>query len=522
MRLQQMGVSFNNVKLTKVMLMAVNAFDGKIDTHGRDVLHRIERLHGREVMTSGYYKLWRIIQLCQKETDCDIIQEPATFFVNFFLEYVEFALRFGVVNAKDITADWIDKTKDGIPGMLPVTFAKLYIMAHVSGVVQDLEDTHPGLQASKDLVEVMKYFVGYPQYELAFPVRATNDTQTVNVEGGDDGGGILADPVEDLKAGIGKAGMAAIDFFYDLYAGAYDNALRDAMKAEPIISKIKWNEVGQMDGFKEMLRQLLIHKATVKVTGDGDAPPPTASRALTRHGSDDTQNRKEEINRERTEVWQQARVIRRKLITVAVCRFTNKMMLDQLVAKLPVSRFSGKPAEAHRAFLFSADMFQEVKTEPWNTPCEWSSMATVAVEWMLAQKGPSDVLVFLDGRSRSCRAKLEAMLTGVKNLSEVWIVYKPSPRLGRKVSWGSDNREVAFIVWPINRSRIPVKERSLFAGSGEASTHDSTYTGVEPIPWQALPCISAEDKAKVVGYDPEVLDTPFMCQLLCVAAVQYT
>jgi hypothetical protein len=132
------------------------------------------------------------------------------------------------------------------------------------------------------------------------------------------------------------------------------------------------------------------------------------------------------------------------------------------------------------------------------------------------------VLVFLDGRSRACRAKLETMLVGAKNLSEVWIVYRPSPRLGRKVSWGSDNREVAYISRPINRSRIPVKERKIYAGSGEASTHDSTYTGVEPTPWQALPCISAEDKEKVCGFYPEVLDTPFMCQLLCVAAVQYT
>jgi hypothetical protein len=57
-----------------------------------------------------------------------------------------------------------------------------------------------------------------------------------------------------------------------------------------------------------------------------------------------------------------------------------------------------------------------------------------------------------------------------------------------------------------NRSRIPLKEQTVFADVGEASTHDATYTGVEPIPWQALPCMTAEDKAKVCGYDPEALD----------------
>jgi hypothetical protein len=177
-------------------------------------------------------------------------------------------------------------------------------------------------------------------------------------------------------------------------------------------------------------------------------------------------------------------------------------MLDQLVGKLSFARFAGKPAEAHCVFLFSADMFHDAKSEPCTTPCEWHPMATVVVEWMLTQCGPSDMLVFLDGRSHACRTKLETMLVNAKNLSEVWIVYRPSARLGRKVSWGSDNREVAFISWPINRFRIPVKERSVFAASDEASTHDATYTGVDPIPWQALPCMTADDKATVCGYVP--------------------
>mmetsp|Transcript_42308 Transcript_42308/g.111922 ORF Transcript_42308/g.111922 Transcript_42308/m.111922 type:complete len:135 (-) Transcript_42308:71-475(-) len=118
--------------LNKAMLSAVNAFEGKINKHGREVVHRIERLHGRDVMTSGYFKIMRIVQLCVKEVEYGIIQEPASFFVNFFLDYLEFALRFSFVNAKEVTADLLDKGKDGTPGVLPVTLAKLYITAFVN------------------------------------------------------------------------------------------------------------------------------------------------------------------------------------------------------------------------------------------------------------------------------------------------------------------------------------------------------------------------------------------------------
>ena len=105
---------------------------------------------------------------------------------------------------------------------------------------------------------------------------------------------------------------------------------------------------------------------------------------------------------------------------------------------------------------------------------------------MLAHSGPSDVLLFCDGRSRACRAKLESLVLSARHLSEIWIVYKPTPRLGRKVTFASDNRETAFVSLPVARTLLPTKQRAEFTGAGEASTHDSTYTGVDTVPWSAL------------------------------------
>jgi hypothetical protein len=89
--------------------------------------------------------------------------------------------------------------------------------------------------------------------------------QPSNEEGGE--GGEAEDPVEALKVGLGKAGVAAIDFFYDL-SGMYDGALRDAIKVEPILSQTKWQEVANFDGFKDLVRQLQIHNiASAAVRG---------------------------------------------------------------------------------------------------------------------------------------------------------------------------------------------------------------------------------------------------------------
>ena len=109
--------------------------------------------------------------------------------------------------------------------------------------------------------------------------------------------------------------MAAVEFFYDPFSGTYDVALREAIKMEPVLSKIKWQDLSQFDGFKELVRQLQFHKAVVKAGVDGDAPPPLVSRTLKRYSSDEAPDRQDEIQRERADVWRQAQQTRRKFIT---------------------------------------------------------------------------------------------------------------------------------------------------------------------------------------------------------------
>ena len=53
----------------------------------------------------------------------------------------------------------------------------------------------------------------------------------------------------------------------------------------------------------------------------------------------------------------------------------------------------------------------------------------------------------------------------------------------------------------VARARLPT---TYYNGAGEEFTYDATYTGVETLPWSAQPCISRADKAKIVGFEPQV------------------
>ena len=78
---------------------------------------------------------------------------------------------------------------------------------------------------------------------------------------------------------------------------------------------------------------------------------------------------------------------------------------------------------------------------------------------MERQTGPADVLLYFDGRNVSDRKYLAGRVEGARNLCEVWLAYRSTKRLGRRVAWGSDSREIGWISLPVPRTALPVKER---------------------------------------------------------------
>ena len=61
----------------------------------------------------------------------------------------------------------------------------------------------------------------------------------------------------------------------------------------------------------------------------------------------------------------------------------------------------------------------------------------------------------LEGAAGTAQSWLES----ARDLSEIWIAYKPTPRLGKKVPFASDNRETAFVSLPAAPTLLPTKQR---------------------------------------------------------------
>ena len=89
--LQAKQVRFNGFAVNKTMMTAVSLSDGKIDRKGLDILHRIERNHGREMLSMGYVKLLRSVQTCSKLAGD--LKEDVQYLVNYCLTQLDFSLR---------------------------------------------------------------------------------------------------------------------------------------------------------------------------------------------------------------------------------------------------------------------------------------------------------------------------------------------------------------------------------------------------------------------------------------------
>ena len=55
---------------------------------------------------------------------------------------------------------------------------------------------------------------------------------------------------------------------------------------------------------------------------------------------------------------------------------------------------------------------------------------------------------------------------------------------------------------PLPRTQMKVMQRDDFNASGEASTQETSYSGVAMAPWGSLPLTSKEDKEKILGLPP--------------------
>ena len=494
------GVTFCSHRPNKSMVQTILAFRSTIDADGLELLREIETEHGREVLNSGYVKISRLIQLAVEASK--VLDVDSKFVVNYTLGALKFGLNVKCwgIQPGDVTVAYLDRTRDGTPGFVPRTLGRLCLVQYVRMLTEDLRPSSQCASVVADMDKLMHILQSHKRFEKTFDPSTQED-------GGDEGHVTDAFKQEHMKT---KAGNEALDFFFDLYSGEYEEQMSEFLKGQQWKDLI-WSNF-DVGGFQNFIRQINIQRTVVI---SDDAAPAATTRTLQRYASDAADaTEKQEMQKEREEHWKNACGMRRKIVNFGYGRNFTEKEIQSVYEKSAVYNFQGTLGKAHRVFLFAADLLHEPETTPWSRLPEWKAdLAQAALRFMLTHAGPADVLVFCDGRSRQCRIALEQFTADARNLSELWVVFKPTPRLGRRVWYGSDNKEMILVSSPVPRTQLAVKERSdVGACSGESTTHDASYTGVEPVAWGQMAILSADDKARVLGHPvqtprPQLFDT---------------
>ena len=506
------GVKYCGTPVGKTMLSAIIGLRERFSDQGLSILEDIEYNHGREVLTAAYTKLGR---LCQLVAGTGLDMQPRQV-CEYFLRWLKFALDYELVSPKDVTNEWMDKQRDGTPGALATAIGRHQLVALVGGWVDDLKDSTQGQALHKELGSIMPLFADYAAYEAAFPVSRPVPPQEDSLappQGEVEGGGAEAAAEEDALDVVKRrfhntASHATLNFLYDVMGGTHDGAIKEAVRGSSLPGA-KWMESEKLAPLRDLFRSLTAHRAMVQLSGGG--PPPPETRTLQRYKSEAGDDADEaEMKKERAETWKQVAALRKKYVTISHVRAASTTALQQAYEKSAIYKMENlKAGEAHRLFLFSADLVGEASKSPWSNPPAWAEPAAAAVQFVAAQRGPADVLCFFDGRSRTCRRAMEKLTEGCRHQADIFLIYAPTHRLGRRVAWSANNCEVCVASFPCCKTMLAARDRGgTFNASGEVSTHDTTYSAVPPVPWAALPLVSVADKAKIHAVSEESVEQP--------------
>jgi hypothetical protein len=328
---------------------------------------------------------------------------------------------------------------------------------------------------------------------------------------------LVDDPFTKMKEKTAGVAEKLLDFFFDLFSQSLDDKLSEFLtnnaNANKAVCFVKWEDWLQPD-LVEMRRTLSLHRMTVPAS-EGSEMPAASTRCLKRSLSaaddglddEDANNREKEITKERVEAWGQAQALRRRWMSASYIKAdkTSKEHFDSWWAKQTTAhKFEGTPGKSHRVFVLSGERWHhETGASPWADEPQSTASLDAALDWLLERQGPCDTLLVFDGRSSSIGATMARKMKKARHASEIWIVYRPRREAGgRKVVFGSRNREVGWVSFPVSKSNVPTQDRKTARNKGndwESSTFASTFSSIVPLAWGQLPSIALADKEKIIG-----------------------
>ena len=463
--------------------------------------------------------------------------------VNHVLDYIAWALDHQKVEARGVSSAWLEKSRGGNGcGAMRMVMAKIYLRIFIETLVEDLPG---GSIAKQGFLGVLPHFSSYAVFGKTFgtggggasapAASSQEDTQTERTAA--IGAMEVDDPFSRIKEKSAGVAVKLLEFMFDLFSQTLDDKLLDFLtsdaNANQAVSQVKWEEWQQPD-LVEIRRTLSLHRMTVPASECSDVPA-ASTRGVKRSlsaadddgpGDEDVNDREKEIAKERAEAWGQAQALRRKWVSASCIkgdRMTKEHLNNWWGKQTAANQFQGEPGKSHRLFVLSAERWSpETGSAPWLDEPQPTASLDMALDWILERKGPCDTLLAFDGRSSSIRAKMGQKMQSARHVSELWIVYQPRREAkGRKTVFGSRNREVGWVSFPVSRSHVPTQERKAARSTGnewETTTFSSTFSSMVPMAWGQLPSITLADKQRIIGASvpvppSKVFDTDLGCPL---------
>ena len=474
------GVRYKGAIINVSMYKMATTVNAALDDAARKQLELLEWKYGPELLSASYNKLGRLVQAAQKVASAipDAAHDEC---ILFALQMLDFSCLARLVkSAKFFTMDVVERQKDGSQGWFGLTMNKLKFLKFVlSSLVSSVSKANDALH--KSIVEdVVPLFPDPPTVFKTFG-EALEDTGVTT----------LSPVCKQFR-----------DLLLSTFKGEFDPAFKSMALETPMrnfLSASGDDDKGPLQSLCQAVSALQRAAATLSVVSSAPACGGTNSRRLVREDSDEQAEEKL-----RQSLQQRASVERKKYVQFVTSGSFSKQSLDKAWAESAVRTMDvGK--ENPRVFTFSADLIAEHAKEPWIRPCTLSdSLLDGVCDFLKEQKGGFDWLMLFDGRNRDTFRHMTKCLQGRPHGNELMILYKPTAvrtEAGRtrKVAMGASNIETVLLWTPVPKTLLAAKERNNYNSLGEASTHDTTYSGVPFRSFRSLPRITEADKRSIMG-----------------------
>ena len=503
------NISYDGTKASKQMVLASMSIVNNLEGECYDALRLLERECGRDIITSGYTKLPKLIAIVKGMQD----SQAFAFTFSFVVRAMVVTLRRKLVAPTWFTLVTMDnKVHDGTKtaGWVAMTVAKCLTVKHLFSLMQSMETDEGAAMHKKFSAAFGDPLAFHDSFPVAEESKGCDDDDFEEAQPQGVSLGAEADnPVAALCQGLNKAGVFAGELLYDVYSGEFDADLKTLAVESQISSALGAVSETSLGALAPKLRELmrLASPAAASVSAAQGAPA-IGVRCLARLNSDpcgpSPEERKERVMKERHQLWTKAQNQRKQICRMVLWTSKTKDGLEAATSKLsPAKAFVGKLNESHRAFVFSCDLVQEHDAQPWSVfACPKGPAVDARLSFLASRSGPVDFCFMFDGRSRSARRMIEDSFEKVKTgLEETWIVYSgvdgPAGARSRKVCLASSTKEVMYCKLPVARVRLATKPRHEFAAVGEDSTFHTTFTGVPLLRASSLPRISVDDKKAI-------------------------